>query len=117
MDREDLGMGKPGCNPDLAKEALRLVRMAGGGQQHLDGDLATVPQVFGQIHRSHSATTDLLLDTVAIGHGGLQLFRHGGHEWKIRGERRNVGKDGRTEVKTRPSYGPLGKVPMKCRML
>src|SRR3954468_8420643 len=110
--------------------------MAGGGRQHLDGDLATVPQVFGQIHRSHSPTTDLFLDTVAIGHGGLQLFRHGGHEWKIRGERRNVGrkdgkterrkdgrtegrKDGRTEgrdVKTRP-YGPPGKVPMKCRML
>src|SRR3954463_15443110 len=94
MDREDLGMRKPGCNPDLAKEALGLVRMAGGGQQHLDGDLATVPQVFGQIHRSHSPTTDLFLDTVAIGHGGLQLFRHGGHEWKIRGERGERGKDG-----------------------
>ncbi len=28
MDREDLGMGKPGGNADLAQEALGLVRMA-----------------------------------------------------------------------------------------
>jgi hypothetical protein len=48
-------------------------------QQDLDGDLAAVLQVFGQIHRGHAAAPDLFLDAVTIRDGGSQLFRNSGH--------------------------------------
>ena len=68
-------MGKPGGNADLAQEALGLVPWpVPPGEQHLDGDLATVPQIFGQIDRGHAPATDLFFDPVALRHSGSQAF-------------------------------------------
>jgi hypothetical protein len=45
MHRQDLGMGQPSGDADLAQEALGLVGMAAAGQQDLDGHLTAVFQV------------------------------------------------------------------------
>ena len=93
MDRKDLGMGKPGSDPDLSKEALRLVRLRrAAGQQDLDGDLAAVLQVLRQIHRRHAAVTDLFLDAVAIGYGGSQAVQERRACRKIQAGRRDGGR-------------------------
>ena len=71
-------MLEPGGGFDLAEEALGS---EGGGQlgaEHLDALLVRlVSQVFGEIDRGHAAATELALDDVAVGQGGLKAIDGG----------------------------------------
>ena len=49
---------------------------ASSGLQDLDGDLAMVPEIVGEIDRGHSPAAQLPLNAVAVGEGGLE--RHYG---------------------------------------
>jgi hypothetical protein len=64
-----MGMLQGGSDLDLPEEAL----LAQGGRellaQELDGDLAVVPKVVGEVHGGHSARTELALDAVAVSQG------------------------------------------------
>jgi hypothetical protein len=40
------------------------------GPEHLHGNPTVVLQVLGEIHRGHTALTQLSLDPVAVGEGG-----------------------------------------------
>jgi hypothetical protein len=57
---------------DLLEEPLGADDRGELGAKHLDGDLAIVPLVVGQVDRGHAAGAELPLDRVAIGEGGLE---------------------------------------------
>jgi hypothetical protein len=71
VDWQDLGMGQPGGDTDLAQKALRLVRLRATASrgQDLDCDLAGMPEVLSQVHRRHPPVTDLFFDTVPVRYG------------------------------------------------
>ena len=52
----------------------RSAPMRGGelGPEHLDGDLAVVLEVVGEVDRGHAARAELALDAVAVREGGAQ---------------------------------------------
>ena len=52
-----------------AEEAVAADDGAQLGMQDLDGDLAVVLQVFGEVDGGHAALTELALETVAVGQG------------------------------------------------
>ena len=80
VDRQDLGMGERCGDPDLAQKALGLVGGRSGiGPEHLDGHLAAVLQVLGQVHRGGPAPADLVLDQVPVAKGGVQVSGDLGH--------------------------------------
>jgi hypothetical protein len=57
---------------DFPKKALRTER---GGElmaQQLDGDEPAVLEVLGEVDGGHATTTQLPLDSVAVGEGGLK---------------------------------------------
>ena len=58
---------------DLAQEALGAERRGELGAQHLERDLAVVPEVVGEVDRGHAAAAELALDRVAAGEGRLEL--------------------------------------------
>jgi hypothetical protein len=67
-------------DPDLAQEAFGT--QAGGylRVEDLDGDLAPVPDIIGQVDHRHPAAAELALDRVTVGKGcfqALKLFGHG----------------------------------------
>ena len=73
-------MGQLGGDLDFPHEPLGSETGSQFGKEHLDGDRAVMLQVTRQVHRRHSATTQLALDLVAGGQGSLQAFeihRHG----------------------------------------
>ena len=57
---------------DLAQEPLGADDGGELGPQHLDGDLAAVLEVVGEVDRRHAALAELALDAVAVGDQGLQ---------------------------------------------
>ncbi len=67
-----MGVGEPGRGLDLAQEPLGAEGRRELGAQHLDGDGAVMLQVLGEVDRRHPAPTELALDRVAVGEGGLQ---------------------------------------------
>ena len=66
------GCVRPARDFDLLEKPLRTERRGELGLQHLDGDLAMVLQVLGEIDRRHSPAAKLALDRVAVGEGSLQ---------------------------------------------
>ena len=64
---------------DLAEEPLRTERGSELGLQHLDGDLAMVLQVLGEIDRRHPAAAQLSLDQVTVGECRLERREHVRH--------------------------------------
>ncbi len=65
VDRADARMGERSRGARFAPQALTLRRVAHQvGWQHFQRDLATEPRVSGQIHASHAAAADLMLDDV-----------------------------------------------------
>jgi hypothetical protein len=68
------------CDLYLAQEALGPERGSEIRPEHLDGDLAAVLQVLGQVHGSHTAATELPLDGVLIGQGCLEAVQKVGQE-------------------------------------
>ncbi len=65
-------MREIGRNADLSQEALGPERGGQLGPQDLDRDLAMVLQVLSEIVRRHPASTDLVLDGVAVREGGFE---------------------------------------------
>ncbi len=59
-------MVKSGSDLNLAKEPLCANCSGQLGFHDLDGDLAVVLEVSGQVHRSHTPSADLPLDGVAV---------------------------------------------------
>ena len=60
-------MAKPSRGLDLAEEPLRAEIRGEVGTQDLERHLAVMPQVDGEIDRSHAAFTELTLDAIAVG--------------------------------------------------
>ena len=63
-----------------AEEPLAAEHGGELGVQHLDGDLAAVPQVLGEVDRGHAALAQLALEAIPVGEGGGEAGRGGGHE-------------------------------------
>jgi hypothetical protein len=53
-------------NPDFRQKSLGAEYCGELGMKNFDGDLPAVPDVFSQVHRGHSAASQLALDSVAI---------------------------------------------------
>jgi len=66
---QDVRVLEIGGDFDLGEEALSAEHGGQLGVQHLDGDLAAVLQVFGEIHRGHAALSHLAVEAVAVGQG------------------------------------------------
>jgi len=73
-----VGVLKGGDGPDLAQEALGADDGGELGAEDLDGDLAAVLQVLGQVDRGHAALAELALDAVAAAEGGGERVGHCG---------------------------------------
>ena len=72
VEREDVGMAEPGRDTDLAQEALGAEHRAELGVEHLDRDLAVMPDVVGQVDRGHAAAAELALEA----HSGQPARSH-----------------------------------------
>ena len=68
-----------GGDLDLGQEPLAAEHGGELGVQHLDGDLAAVPQVLGEVDRGHAALADLALEAVPVGQRGLEPVEQLGH--------------------------------------
>ena len=88
--RQDVRMLEPGGDADLAREAVRAEGRGELGAEHLDGDLAVVLQVVGQVDGGHAALAELALDPVGGAEGTLKLVA----QVAGRGDRRVVGDGG-----------------------
>ncbi len=64
---------------DLLDEPLGADHRGEFGAQHLDGDLALVLQVLGEIHGRHAAFAEVAFDLVAVGEGGREPGGDLGH--------------------------------------
>ena len=80
-ERQDVRVGEPRRDADLAQEALRAERGRQGRVEDLDRDLAAVLAVLGEIHRRHPAAPDLAFDGVALGERRGELGRRGRHRY------------------------------------
>jgi hypothetical protein len=72
-ERQNVGVGELGRDLDLAEEALWPDGTGHLGLEHLDGDRAAVPQIFGKVYRSHPAAAEFALDHVAVAQGASHL--------------------------------------------
>jgi len=79
MQRKNVRVAQRRRYFDLAEEPLAAERGGQIGAQHLERHLAVVLEVVGQIDHGHAAATDLTLDGVAVGHGGLEPLQQVGH--------------------------------------
>ena len=64
---------------DLTKEALTTDCRGEFGPHHFHRHLAVVFEVFREVDGSHTARTDLPLDGVAVGEGGLEAVEEVWH--------------------------------------
>jgi hypothetical protein len=80
VDRENLGVGEPGRDADLAEKTPRLIGVTAVGKEYLEGHLSAVLQILRQIHRSHAAAADLFLDAISVRQGGTQALRNLTHK-------------------------------------
>ena len=72
MQRQDMRMLQVGGGLDLAQETFRADRGGDLLAQHLDGDLAIVLQIVGQVDGGHATRAELALDAVAVAQGGRE---------------------------------------------
>lgn len=64
---------------DLAEEALGADHRREFGLQHLDGDLALVLEVLGEVDGGHASLPELTLDAVSVGEGGGEAIKRSAH--------------------------------------
>ena len=76
--RQDVRVLQVGGDLDLGQEPLAADHGGELGVQHLDGDLAAVPQVLGEVDDGHAALADLAVEAVAVGQGRGEAVRRGG---------------------------------------
>ena len=67
QQRQNMRMLQSRRSADLAQEALGAQRRAEVGMQHLDGNVALMLEVVGQIHRGHAAGAEFTLDAISVG--------------------------------------------------
>ena len=79
VEGEDVGMGQPGRDLDLAQEPLRPERRRELGPQDLDRDRAVVLQILGQVYGGHAAPAQFPLQAVPVGQSGSQSLWVVGH--------------------------------------
>jgi hypothetical protein len=72
MQWEDVGMGEPCREFDLAEKPLRPERRGQLRPQHFHGHRAVVLPVAGEVDRGHPTAAELALDGVAVSKRGLQ---------------------------------------------
>ena len=88
-------MGEPGGEPDLALEALGAECGGELGAEDLDGDVAVVLEVVGEVDGGHAALAQLALEAVAGGEGVSQLVWYIGEwfglSWRCRNMVRRTG--------------------------
>ncbi|HZI21522.1 MAG TPA: hypothetical protein VFD76_03370 [Gemmatimonadales bacterium] len=72
-------MGQARGDLDLAQEPLGAERRGDLGPEHFERDAAAVLQVGGEVNRRHPAMSELALDPVTPGEGGLEADRQIGH--------------------------------------
>jgi hypothetical protein len=65
-------LGEARGDLDLFQEPLDAQGGGEVGPQHLEGHLALVPSVEGEVHRRHAAAADDPANLVALGEGGRQ---------------------------------------------
>jgi hypothetical protein len=82
VERQDVGMGERRRDPDLAGEPVGTQRGGELGPEHLDGHLALVPEVLGQVDRGHATPAQLALERIPAREGGGEAgeLGGGGHE-------------------------------------
>ncbi len=68
-----------GGGPDLAQEPLGPDHGGQLGSQHLDRDLAVVPQILREVDCGYASLAQLALDAVAVGEGGRERRRENAH--------------------------------------
>ncbi len=76
VERQDVGMLEVGGRPDFGQEPLGAEGRGELGVQHLDGDVAVVLQVVGEIDRGHPALPKLAVDPVALRQRRYQALVH-----------------------------------------
>ena len=81
VDGEDVGVIERGRDLDLTPEALGAQPRGELRSHHLDGHLAPVLQVLGEMHRGHPPLAERALQPIAVGEGGGDAFVLRGHEW------------------------------------
>ena len=64
---------------DLGEEALAADHRGELGPQHLDRDVAVVPEVVREVDGGHAARAELALDAVAVGEGDGEPVEDVGH--------------------------------------
>ena len=78
-------MAQLGRELDLAQESLGAQRLPDLMLQHLDRDVAVVPEVAREVDRGHTAHAEFALDAVAIDEGSREVRQRGVHpEGKMR---------------------------------
>ena len=77
--RQDVRVLEVGRGLDLGQEALGADHGGQLGPQHLDRDLAVVPQILGQVDRGHPAGPDLVLEPVMTGQRTRDPRRRAAH--------------------------------------
>ena len=95
-------MGEAGRDLDLVQEPLDPHALRELGEEDLDGDLALVLAVEGEIDGGVPAAAELALDRVAVGEGGGEL-----------GEMSDTGcvRDSGPAVAPVPRNGPASRAP------
>jgi hypothetical protein len=76
---QNVWMLQRGDRLDLAEEALGADDRGELGTQHLDRDLASMLEIFGEVDRGHAALADLALDSIATGERILKAGDRLGH--------------------------------------
>jgi hypothetical protein len=80
--RQDIGVLQMGRGLDLGQKTLGADDRCQLRPQDLERHLAVVLDVVCQVHGSHTTSTELVLDGVAVGQGGGQAFERVG-QWAV----------------------------------
>ena len=76
---ENVGVLEVGRRLDFAEEAISAECGGELGAKNLDGDLAIVLQVVGEIDSGHAAGPEFALDAVTVSEGAIQRCNEVGH--------------------------------------
>ena len=80
VHRQDVGVLEVGGNPDLLQKPLGPQRGGQLGSEHLERDLALVPEVVREVNRGHPALAQFTVEAVAVSEGRGEVkrgVRHG----------------------------------------
>jgi hypothetical protein len=78
-EREDVGVVEPGADADLLQEPLGAEYRGELRPQELEGDLAVVFHVPGEVDRGHPTAAELALDDITVAEGIGEERVHCGH--------------------------------------